>query len=215
MLNLKLITGGRLYDLMEDMDIWVRNYNIGEAEPNTYYVNVPYRDGSLDLSGVFGKNTYKDRRIKCELLIVAKDYMRAYNELNRLFNGKVCKMILSNEDYYYEGRVTIGALKSERYKFKSDMEMTAYPYKYKRTETSVEVLASYSGTSITLRNSQMPVKPRFLSGSAVTIAVGDKTYNLPANAETQFDDLVLSDTSTEIIVTGTGTVTITYREGIL
>ena len=214
MLNLKLVTDGMLYDLMEDMDIWVRNYNIGEAEPNTYYVNVPYRDGSLDLSGVFGKNTYKDRRIKCELLIVTRNYMKAYSELNRLFNGKVCKMILSNDDYYYEGRVTIGPLKSEQFKFKTDMEMIAYPYKYKSVETEIKVNVSDNGTLVTLFNSQMPVKPRFWASSAMTVAVGDKTYSLPANAETQFD-LTLTEPSTELIVTGTGNITITYREGVL
>lgn len=215
MLNLKLIKNSVVYDLMEDLDIWVRNYNVGLAEPYTVYVNVPYRDGSLDLSDVFGRKSYKDRRIKCELLIVSRNYMQAYNELNRLFNGEKCRMILSNENYYYEGRVSIGSLKSERFKFKTDMEMIAYPYKFKSTETTVTVNASYGGTLATLSNSQMPVKPKFLSSSAVTITANGKTYNVPANAETQFDDFILTDSETEIIVTGTGTVSITYREGIL
>lgn len=216
MLNLILNVDGVVYDLVDDLNIWTKNYSIGEASPRTVSVDVPYRNGSLDLTEALGGVTYRNRTLKFTLAIIERDYLASYNRLNKLFNGKRCTLKLQGEnDYYYTGRAEIGTLRSDRMRFNTVLTVDAEPFKYKATETVVTVLGSYGGTNVTLENSEMPVKPYFLAGSAMTISCGNVTHNLTANQEVRFDDIILTEPETQITVTGSGNLTIRYREGIL
>ena len=41
MLNLIVNVNGVVYDLIEDLNVWTKNYSIGEATPRTISVDVP------------------------------------------------------------------------------------------------------------------------------------------------------------------------------
>lgn len=202
-----------------DLGLMLTDVDIATPEPRRVLVDVPGRDGSLDLtSALFPKIKYKNRTIKLEF--ARADYGRRwislFSEIVRAIHGKQLQVIIEPDTgYYWDAFCVVDTAKNDRNKGIVNVTLDAYPYKYKVAETSVNVLAAYAGTSVILTNSGMPVKPKFLASSAVTITYDGKTYNLPANTETIFDDIVLTEFTTELIVTGTGTVTITYREGIL
>lgn len=202
-----------------DLGLWLTDVDISIPEPRRTVIDVPGRDGVLDLtSALTPRVRYKNRKITLDFAMA--DYQRRwislFSAIVTALHGKQVNVVIEPDtDYYWDAFVTVDMAKCDRNKGTVRVVLDAYPYKYKAAETTVTVNASYSGTLVTLTNSQMAVKPRFLASSAVTITSGSKTYNLPANTETQFDDFILTEPSTEIIVTGTGTVTITYREGIL
>lgn len=220
--SVTITVGGQNYNSLTDFGLAIRNtdYARTPVQNESLRVFVPGRPGPLYLDeAVFGGTVYEYRPIIIEFggIRDADMWDAEISAFRRLFEGKIVKITFATDpNYYYTGKVVIEGFEHHRRLGTFEFQIPyADPYKYAVNETVVNVNASYSGTLVTLTNSQMAVKPKFLSSSVVTITAGSKTYNLPANSETQFDDFILTEPSTEIIVTGTGTVTITYREGVL
>lgn len=217
-----ITVGGQNYNSLTDFGLAIQNtdYAGTPVQNESLRIFVPGRPGPLYLDeAVFGGTVYEYRPINIKFggIRDASMWDAEISTFRRLFDGKIVRVTFATDpNYYYMGKAVIDAFEHHRRLGTFEFQIPyADPYKYAVNETVVTVNASYSGTLVTLTNSQMAVKPRFLSSAAVTITAGSKTYNVPANTETTFDDFVLTDPSTEIIVTGTGTVTITYREGIL
>lgn len=199
--------------------LWLTDVDIGIPEPRRMTVDVPGRDGILDLAGaLYSKAVFKNRKITLDFAMA--DYQRRWISLfsaivTAIHARQLQVVIQPDTGYYWDAFATVDFARCDRNKGAVRVVLDAYPYKYKAAETTVTANASYSGTIVTLANSQMPAKPKFLASNAVTITAGGQTYSLPASSETQFDGLVLTEESTEIIVKGTGEVVITYREGVL
>lgn len=216
MLNLTIINNSNVYDMIYDLNCWVKNYYIGNAEPKTYMIDVPNRNGLLDLSEVFGKMTYNSRKLRFDMIIVDSNPIDVYNNINQLFNGKKCELKLEQDpDYYYEGYITIGDLTTNKSRWLFSISAVTDPYKYKVAKTVYNVDATAGGTSFICKNSKMDVFPSFLSNSNVTVDFGDVSHTLTSNTKTIFNDIMFSEGDNEITLTGTGTVEIAYKEGIL
>ena len=200
-----------------DYGLIVAPYAIPMPESQTNYVEIPGRDGTLDLSESFGTVRYADRIIPLTL------YARApFDALISAFaadvHGLRMNVIFDRDSiYYFDARVTLEDVEKHAGYCELSLECRAKPYKLEHFETTITVLPAGSA-SVTLNNSRMPVVPTITVSAEMTLAftINEKDYSvtLPAGTHT-IPSLVLSAGDMKIGITGTGSVAFTYRKGAL
>ena len=200
-----------------DCGLIVAPYAIPMPEPQTNFVEIPGRDGALDLSEAFGAVRYADRTIPLTL------YVRApFDTLVSAFaadvHGRRMNVIFDRDPiYYYNARITIKDVERHWGYCELSLECRAKPYKMEQFETAITVLPTGSAT-VTLTNTRMPVVPTITVSAEMTLTftIVGKDYSVtrPAGTHT-VPSLVLMEGNTEIGITGTGSATFTYRKGAL
>lgn len=194
----------------------VAPYEIPMPLPRTDYVEIPGKDGSLDLSEAFGRILYGDRVIPVTLYAVG-DYDARVSGFVNAVHGKRMQITFSKDPtYYYNGRVSINSLSKQDGYCEIGLEITTEPYKLAQTETSVS--RSGNGT-VTLKNGRMPVVPVITNTKESTITF---TYNgasvqatLAAGTHT-IPTLNLGENETkQVTVASTGKTTFKFRKGAL
>ena len=200
-----------------DYSLIVAPYAISMPEPQTNFVEIPGRDGALDLSEAFGTIRYADRIIPLTL------YARApFDALTSVFaadvHGRRMNVIFDRDPtFYYDARVTLVDVERHAGYCELSLECRAKPYKLEHFETTITILPVGSAT-VTLTNTRMPVVPTITVSAGMTltftIAGVGYTINLAAGSHI-VPSLVLMEGETEIDITGTGSITFTYRKGAL
>ena len=200
-----------------DYGLIVAPYAIPMPEPQTNFVEIPGRDGALDLSEAFGTVRYSDRVIKLTL------YTRApFDTLISAFaaevHGRRMNVIFDRDPtFYYDARVTIENVERHWGYCELSLECRTKPYKLEQFETAITVLPAGTAT-VTLTNTRTPVVPSITVSAEMTLTftIKGKDYNvtLPAGTHT-VPSLVLMEGDTKIEITGTGRVAFTYRKGAL
>ena len=198
-----------------DYGLIVAPYAIPMPEPQTSFVEIPGRDGALDLSEAFGTVRYSDRIISLTL------YARApFDTLVSTFaadvHGRRMNVIFDRDPtFYYDGRIMVEDVERHWGYCELSLECRAKPYKLEHFETTITVLPT-GNASVTLSNSRMPVVPSITVSAEMTLAftINEKDYSvtLPAGTHT-IPSLVLYAGDTRIGITGTGSATFTYRKG--
>ena len=200
-----------------DYGLIVAPYAIPIPEPQTNFVEIPGRDGTLDLSEAFGTIRYADRVIPLTL------YCRApFDALISTFaadvHGRRMNMIFDRDPtYYYDARITVEDVERHAGYCELSLKCRAKPYKLEHFETTITILPAGNAT-VTLTNTRMPVVPTIAVSAGMTltftIAGVGYTINLAAGSHV-VPSLVLMEGDTEIGITGTGSITFTYRKGAL
>ena len=200
-----------------DYGLIVAPYAIPMPEPQTNFVEIPGRDGALDLSEAFGTIRYADRIIPLTL------YARApfdvlISSLAADVHGRRMNVIFDRDPtYYYDARMTIEDVERHWGYCELSLECRVKPYKLEQFETAITVLPTGIAT-VTLTNTRMPVVPSITVSAEMTltftIAGVGYTINLAAGSHI-VPSLVLTDGETKIDITGTGSITFTYRKGAL
>ena len=200
-----------------DYGLIVAPYAIPMPEPQTNFVDIPGRDGALDLSEAFGTVRYADRIIALTL------YARApFDTLISSFaadvHGRRMNVIFDRDPtYYFDARVTVEDVERHAGYCELSLECRSKPYKLEHFETTMTVLPAGTAT-VTLTNTRMPVVPTIIVSAEMTIefTIGGLVYtiNLAAGSHV-VPSLVLMEGDTEIGITGTGSITFTYRKGAL
>ena len=200
-----------------DYGLIVAPYAIPMPEPQMNFVEIPGRDGALDLSEAFGTVRYTDRIIPLTL------YARApFDTLISAFaadvHGRRMNVIFDRDPtFYYDARVTLEDVERHAGYCELSLECRAKPYKLEHFETAITVLPTGSAT-VTLTNTRMPVVPVITvsAGMTLTFTLLGKDYTVNLSAGTHIiPSLVLMEGDTEIGITGTGRITFTYRKGAL
>ena len=200
-----------------DCGLIVAPYAIPMPEPQTNFVEIPGRDGALDLSEAFGAVRYADRTIPLTL------YVRApFDTLVSAFaadvHGRRMNVIFDRDPiYYYNARITIKDVERHWGYCELSLECRAKPYKMEQFETAITVLPTGSAT-VTLTNTRMPVVPTITVSAEMTLTFTLEgkvnTVNLSAGTHV-IPPLVLAEGDTKIGITGAGRITFTYRKGAL
>ena len=200
-----------------DYGLIVAPYAIPLPEPQTNFVEIPGRDGALDLSEAFGTVRYADRTISLTLFARAP-----FDTLISTFaadvHGRRMNVIFDRDPaFYYDARIMIEDVERHWGYCELSLECRAKPYKLEQFETAITVLPTGIAT-VTLTNTRMPVVPSITVSAEMaltfTIAGVGYTINLAAGSHI-VPSLVLTDGETEIDITGTGSITFTYRKGAL
>ncbi len=200
-----------------DYGLIVAPYAIPMPEPQTNFVEIPGRDGALDLSEAFGTVRYTDRIIPLTL------YARApFDALISVFtadvHGRRMNVIFDRDPtYYYDARVTVEDIERHAGYCELSLECRSKPYKLEHFETAITVLPAGSATA-TLTNARMPVVPTITVSAGMTLVftIGGVVYSINLAAGTHVvPSLVLPEGDMEVEITGSGSITFTYRKGTL
>ena len=200
-----------------DYGLIVAPYAIPMPEPQTNFVEIPGRDGALDLSEAFGTVRYADRIIPLTL------YARApFDTLISAFaadvHGRRMNVIFDRDPtFYYDARVTLEDVERHAGYCELSLKCRAKPYKLEHFETAITVLPTGSAT-VTLTNTRMPVVPTIAVSAEMTLvfAIAGVSYSISLAAGSHvMPSLVLMEGDTEVEITGSGSITFTYRKGAL
>ena len=230
------------YHTLDDWGLYVQNHDcIGDPVQYTRYVEIPGRNGMLDLSEVIsGRQIYTSRPISIELAGIRekKNWDGIISEFRNKINGRVCQFIFDNDPgYYWRGRVEIKDFSPalDVGTFKIDIP-TADPYKYalrSSTEpwlwdpfnfetdmiTYIGAITVSGSASITLPHGHMPTTPSFVvsnkTSGTFTVTCGSDTYNLVVGSNKIPSIMVGGDDDVTLTFTGSAKVEIVYRSGSL
>lgn len=222
---------------LRDWNLGWTAVNIGFPEAKTYEQDIPGADGALDLTEAMtaGDVKYKKRALSMEFELEDKDFYNWSILVSAIANylaGKRMKIIFDNDPYfYYIGRLSIDAEKTEKSESKLVLSGEVDPYKYElyssledwvwdtfnfetgiiREYKDIEVEGLYELNIPGLRKRIVPViecsEPMHVSYQGVT-------YSLPRGKSKVFG-IWIGAGDNILTFTGTGRVSVDYRGGSL
>lgn len=204
----------------EEFSLLPQSVYIPAPEPQTYTVEVPGRDGAIDLSDDMtgGILRFKNRVITMDMLCFADDEDRdsMENLCVRALHGKRMKIGFDTDpDHYFLGRLSVSWQSQDNI---DNVSITADcdPYRYKNNITVCEY--DVNGTlTITLQNEMRPTTPTITTDAEMQLVWGTSGENkLTLNAGThRYTGLLLLEGDNEFTVNGTGHIKFEYQEGAL
>lgn len=204
-----------------DLQLIQQRVDVSPALPKTKYIDIPGADGSKDMTEALGVGVkYSDREITWTFaLYPGADWYTKQRQVSGALNGLACHITLDDDpDYYYDGRLTVESYASDKLIKTITVKAVCRPYKRKQADTTVsrtDLGTSYK--TLTLTNDRMPVIPAITVGQATTLSWGGNTYTINAGTH-KLPDICLvngSNTLKAKVDSGTGTISVTYREGAL
>lgn len=185
--------------------------------PKTDYTSVYGRDSSIDLTEASGDVFYEDRTVNLDMVYIGDDWNAAYSNLLNKIHGKKCMVQFTNDPYWYWSARLVANEFSHKSRSLS-MNGVAFPYKLsileKSYQASVSGATEQTATVLQLEGSRMRVSPKVVVTGEVTLKWGSTTKTISAGTY-YVRGLKVGLEGVTLKVYGTGTVTITYREGSL
>ena len=205
-----------------DWGLRLSNVSIGLPEPRTVYVDVPGRNGSLDLTEAqHGGIVYGNRT-----LVFTFDALTSYEHWSMLLSaianaiqGRKVRIILdSDPDFYYVGRCSIETEKANS--VLASITITCDCDPFKRPTTSLEEFAGMqisspsAWTEISIQGWPFNEALEITCSADMLLKYNSVEYELGRglNIMSQID---LAAGKNLLYLKGTGTVTITQQGGML
>lgn len=204
------LASGRIIAPDADYGMLLVNYDAPPPPPKLFTVELEGGDGSIDMSEWTGRVLFEDR----EVTVALRDMHNQYGELLTLLNGRRVKVRFSDEDeYHYEGRCSSIERTTRSRVTDLTLKFTCIPYRMYDQKTEI-VQSVGNATSISLQSALMPVVPEITLTAACTLTYQGQTYSLAAGTHT-IAGIVVVDTSRELTVSGSGKITLRWRDGVL
>lgn len=201
----------------DEWNIVLTKADIPLPAPKTSIVDIKGADGVLDLSeALTGDVQYNNRLIKLTFeMMDDTDYYNLISEISNYLHGKMVTVTLTNdEDYYYIGRAMISQWECVKRKGVIVISLDCEPYKHSISETIRMVTVTNQTKTITLINSRKRVCPNLDVTGEITLTIDGVDYKLTSGSQ-QLTNFILLEGVNVVKVSGTGTITITYRQGAL
>jgi len=217
-MNVKFqLLSGETKKSFDDWNLLLAPYTLETPSPQTNFVEIPGRDGSLDLSEALGNLSYNNRTIS--LNFTCTDTINGiydkYNEISNFLHGQKLKLTLPNDpDFYYIGRAEVGNLDRAKRTNQISVTVNCEPYKLKNELT---VFTDTLGTLphvITINNLKMRTMPTITTSENVIMNFENIDYSF--GGEFRNTAVVLKEG--ENIFTfkqGNGDITFEFQEGAL
>lgn len=178
-------------------------------------INVPGRDGEIDLSEFTGRLCYENRDIKMKFtLLNKKNIMQQASDIFDALHSRRVKIIFSDDsDYYYVGRLSVETFKLDRNLGVITISADCEPWKYKKTVT--KKVFDVAGTkTVTCENLNRAIMPLITTTAPVQIEMNSISVNISAGAR-YYDGIVFRKGNNQLKLTGTAKVTFEYQEARL
>lgn len=202
------------YHSYDDFNLFLSQKRIGSPSPKTEYVDIPGGDGVLDLTDFFGETKYNNRQLSFDFStnVPQSQFMELFSAIQDAIHGKKMNIVIDEDSgWYYTGRITVSEWKADKTIGMITVDCDCEPYKMKIDETVITKSVS-GATSITLANSRKTVVPKVTLDSEMTIAFGQYSGTFSAGTYI-IPSMRLKEGNNTLTVTGSGTITFTYREG--
>ncbi len=233
---------GKSFHSYDDWGLYITNTDyIGEPKQYTRYIEIPGRNGLLDLSEtISGRQIYTSREIKLNLAGIRDktDWDGVISSFRNDINGKVCRLIFDNDaSYYWRGRIEIKDFNSALNLGKFTINVpNADPYKYSifssaepwlwdpfnfETDmiTYIGAITVVGSQIVTIPHGHMATSPELvvsdMTSPTFTVTANGMTYPLTVGTNRVPSILVGGDTDVDLEFTGDGKIQIVYRSGSL
>lgn len=207
------------YNSYRDFGLILRPKKRPFPTPKTTYVSIEGRSGDIDLTDALtGDVSYENLTFPLEFNVI--DPMNTWEEklryISMRLHGKKMKVIFSEDPfYYYIGRITINELSSDRSLGILSLNCNFEPYKMAVHETVISKTVNKDDVII-LNNQRKWVMPIIESTGDVIFEFNNARFSISPNVPTQSPDFILKEGDNIVtIVSGSGKLTFTYREGVL
>jgi hypothetical protein len=201
----------------------------------THYVDIPGRDGLIDLSEVVtGRPMFDNRTGSFEFYVDRdfKNWIDLYSELLKQFNGRQLMAILEDDPkYYYFGIFSVNIWRSEAARSSIVIDYNVDPYKITlqsstddwiwdtfNFETDNVIVHSNiaidAEKTILVIGGSMPVIPTIVASTPMVAIFKGKEYLLKVG-ENYLNGILIQNGENTITFIGTGTVDIRFKWGRL
>ena len=203
-----------------DLNLIQQSVDVQPAPPKVNLVDVPGADGTKDLSTQpAGRVVYDDRKITWTFaLYPGENWDRKHQQVSNALNGLACDIVLdSDPDYYYHGRLTVKKYKVDGLLRQITIEATCRPYKLKRVETKIVANLSTVYATLPLVNERKIIIPTITVTAETTLRWNGSTFTVAAGTH-RIADVELQPGTNFLeakVTSGTGAITVAYREGAL
>lgn len=200
-----------------DWDLLMVSKSIPLPEPKTISVDIPGRDGKIYLSNAFGEIKYENRTLTFDFDIFSNPskWWELREKIAQTLYDKKIKIILDQDpNYYYFGRCKITSFTTTFTVAHISIECDCEPFKYKLTETSISNNL-VAGETYIFSNLDKSVIPIFELSDETTIEFEGNSYSLSAGTHKVLDIIFKRGNNYIKIISGTGTMKLTYQEATL
>lgn len=221
------VTLGEYY--MQDLGLMLESKDIGLPSVQTKSIAIPLRDGDLDLTNVLSdKIHYGNRQITMNMNSIAPFPTGKMSDVANLLHGKKVHIVFDDDAYYYYvGRLDLSSFKENRlggiYTIKADCQ----PFKY-TVQTSAEDwlwdpfdfedgyindfkdIVVVSSETYTLIADEQLTYAQVTTDAPITISYKNKSVSCSVGTTTLYE-FEFEPGENVITITGSATVTITYR----
>ena len=195
----------------ETFGIFLKAYDALPPTPKTYMVDIEGADGSIDLSEWTGDIHFQNRIVSVQLL----DTIGNNSSVLSKIIGQKCKIYFSDDmDYYYVGRCNDSNISTRRHISDITLSFMCDPWKYCKGETVIALSVTGNGIDINLRSKRKPVIPSVVLTASCNLIWENNTYNLDAGTYNPHW-LVVKDTAKTLNVSGSGIITLRWRDGVI
>ena len=199
----------------DDLGLFLKDVKITEPEPKRTIVEVPGRNGALDLTySLSSEMRYKNRKITLEFKKkdYTNDWMATFSAIAKALHGKIMKVRLDSDlNWYWDSFVTVSP--SNAYNV-GTIVITCDAYPYKRRPVTWTGTATSGGTEVALPVTMEPVIPEVTNSNNITITANGSTYSFDAGTHKN-QQMKLTAGTNNLVVKGSGSVTIRYLDGCL
>lgn len=132
-----LITENEIFDNAEDFNrannLIPMGYGISVPDANLNMIDVPGRNGKLDLTNALGIVTYGNRNVWFSSLMIdpTENLVKKFSDLINKYHGQRCKVVFDAEpEYYYDGRCSVSRKQIDKTYQIITFDFDADPFKY-------------------------------------------------------------------------------------
>lgn len=194
---------------------------IGSPEAKLYSVDIPLRDGALDVTDQISDTVfYQDREILIELELrsVRGEWPMHVSHLMNDIHGKEIRVEFDDDPrYYWTGRAAVSMAEDHGATAGITITVTAKPYKRCNVRSTIYDQAIGTTDTLTFTTTAPRTYFRFDTHSLTsdaTVTYDGETLTIPAGETTLYGLFVLPGTHT-FDLTGTVTLTIETEEAML
>lgn len=216
----KLILG--TYDTILNGPWTLSALELTAAKQRTQFVEVPGRDGELDLSTALtdGAPRYGNRTLTATLERSDGTRMEREDAINTMVNwldGWRMDVRLPDDDtHYLTGRVHVEKLYSDMAHAAVSVTVICDPWRYNNHETVLTMAAGADVLPVRLPNTgRKTVVPLIqITGGTINLVAGSYSWALGAGTY-QLPDLIVPQGGLDITYSGSGELRVSYREAVL
>lgn len=168
--------------LCASLGLVVTSYDDGQPTPYTNFIDVPGRDGSLDLSdAVVGWPTYKDRTIKVTLALADAADWRGLSSvasaLRSMVHGRRVTLAVSwDPAHTYSGRASVSDV--TLHDMQEEMELTVVAGPYRDGGLTVMRISAAGGVTLRLPTGDAHVQPTIEVARKTVLCAGSQEWTL-------------------------------------
>lgn len=212
------------------MNVWINNQNlehrnivllrrtIAPAAVKRAEANIPYRDGTIDLTKALSNTPhYQNRQITMEFEVMQHigHWEKTRSELYDEFHGEKVTVTFGDDlSYFWEGLCEIGEI--EYHGFTAGLKITITAHPFKRTKMPI-VTRVFSITGETEETFFVPNRKGYASftvAQSVIVSDGVENYNITPTQNTAYGLNIVHGENT-LTFTGSGSVVMSIYGGDL